>query len=208
MNLTAVREVNEAMERHVEDSLSILPPLSDCYRSHCGASCDKLSLVDVGTGAGLPGVVLAIARPEWDVTLLESMNKRCVFLEHVVSVIGSSNIQIVKGRAESLGQNPGFREQFDVAVARAVAEMRILAEYCLPLVRVGGLFIAAKGHDPQDEIKKAERAIQKVGASLLQVCSVESQSPYGQRTAVICLKDRPTPMKYPRDPGTPAKEPL
>ncbi|BAT76130.1 hypothetical protein VIGAN_01409200 [Vigna angularis var. angularis] len=86
--------------------------------------------------------------------------------------------------------------------------MRVLAEYCLPLVRVGGLFIAAKGHDPEDEIKKAESAIQKVGASLLQVCSVESQSPYGQRTAVICSKDRPTPLKYPRDPGTPAKEPL
>ncbi|KAG5039524.1 hypothetical protein JHK85_012000 [Glycine max] len=224
MNLTAVREVNEVMERHVEDSLAILPPLSDCYRSHCGASCDKLSLVDVGTGAGLPGVVLAIARPEWDVTLMESMNKRCVFLEHVVGVIGSSNIKIVRGRAEhhnfcqspytfyclkiclvlcigqSLGQNPCFREQFDIAVARAVAEMRILAEYCLPLVRVGGLFIAAKGHDPEDEIKKAESAIQKVGASLLQVCSVESQSPYGQRTAVVCSKDRPTPMKYPRDP--------
>lgn len=128
MNLTAVREVNEVMERHVEDSLAILPPLSDCYRSRCGASCDKLSLVDVGTGAGLPGVVLAIARPgefscvvfaiwtvlylggvlcelwfdviEWDVTLMESMNKRCVFLEHAVGVIGSSNIQIVRGRAE------------------------------------------------------------------------------------------------------------
>ncbi|XP_027916453.1 uncharacterized protein LOC114175835 isoform X1 [Vigna unguiculata] len=217
MNLTAVREVNDVMERHVEDSLAILPPLSDCYRSHCGSSCDKLSLVDVGSGAGLPGVVLAIARPEWDVTLMESMNKRCVFLEHVVGVIGSSNVKIVRGRAENLGQNPCFREQFDVAVARAVAEMRILvfafyfsfpAEYCLPLVRVGGLFIAAKGHDPKDEIKKAESAIQKVGASLLQVCSVESQSPYGQRTAVICSKDRPTPLKYPRDPGTPAKEPL
>ncbi|XP_027916455.1 uncharacterized protein LOC114175835 isoform X3 [Vigna unguiculata] len=158
MNLTAVREVNDVMERHVEDSLAILPPLSDCYRSHCGSSCDKLSLVDVGSGAGLPGVVLAIARPEWDVTLMESMNKRCVFLEHVVGVIGSSNVKIVRGRAENLGQNPCFREQFDVAVARAVAEMRILvfafyfsfpAEYCLPLVRVGGLFIAAKGHDPK-----------------------------------------------------------
>jgi len=128
MNLTAVREVNDVMERHVEDSLAILPALSDCYRSHCGSSCDKLSLVDVGTGAGLPGVVLAIARPglflchvlniwivslvsgvrrdiwfngiEWDVTLMESMNKRCVFLEHVVGVIGSSNVQIVRGRAE------------------------------------------------------------------------------------------------------------
>ncbi|KAK2409058.1 S-adenosyl-L-methionine-dependent methyltransferase superfamily protein [Trifolium repens] len=209
MNLTAVKEVNEVMERHIEDSLAILPPLSDSYINHCsGNSIDKLKLVDVGTGAGLPGVVLAIARPDWDVTLMESMNKRCVFLEHVVSVISSSNIQIVRGRAESLGQNLCFREKFDVAVARAVAETRILAEYCLPLVRVGGMFIAAKGHDPEDEVKKAESAIKKMGASLLQVCSVESQSPYGQRTAVICLKDHPTPLKYPRGPGTPAKEPL
>ncbi|MED6170607.1 hypothetical protein PIB30_032774 [Stylosanthes scabra] len=209
MNLTAVKDADEVMERHVEDSLAILPPLRDCYRTRCGDSSDeKLSLVDVGTGAGLPGVVLAIACPEWEVTLMESMNKRCVFLEHVVGVIGSSNIQIVRGRAESLGQNHCFREQFDIAVARAVAEMRVLAEYCLPLVRVGGLFIAAKGHDPEDEVKKAESAIQKMGASLLQVCSVDSQSPYGQRTAVICSKDRSTPMKYPRDPGTPAKEPL
>lgn len=208
MNLTAVKEVNEVMERHIEDSLAILPPLSDNYISHCSNSIDKIKLVDVGTGAGLPGVVLAIARPDWDVTLMESMNKRCVFLEHVVDVIGSSNVQIVRGRAESLGQNLCYREKFDIAVARAVAETRILAEYCLPLVRVGGMFIAAKGHDPEDEVKKAENAIKKMGASLLQVCSVESQSPYGQRTAVICLKDRPTPMKYPRFPGTPTKEPL
>lgn len=100
MNLTAVKEVNEVMERHIEDSLAILPPLSDNYISHCSNSIDKIKLVDVGTGAGLPGVVLAIARPDWDVTLMESMNKRCVFLEHVVDVIGSSNVQIVRGRAE------------------------------------------------------------------------------------------------------------
>ncbi|XP_057728325.1 uncharacterized protein LOC130944155 isoform X1 [Arachis stenosperma] len=202
MNLTAVKDADEVMERHVEDSLAILPPLKDCYRTRCGGapSHEKLSLVDVGTGAGLPGVVLAIACPEWEVTLMESMNKRCVFLEHVVGIIGSSNIQIVRGRAESLGQNHCFREKFDIAVARAVAEMRVLAEYCLPLVRVGGLFIAAKGHDPEDEVKKAESAIQKMGASLLQVCSVDSRSPYGQRTVVICSKDRSTPMKYPRDP--------
>ncbi|OIW00346.1 hypothetical protein TanjilG_27597 [Lupinus angustifolius] len=208
MNLTAVKEVDEVMERHVEDSLAILPPLKDSYRTHCGTSYDKLKLVDVGTGAGLPGVVLAIACPEWEVTLIESLNKRCVFLEHVVSVIGSSNIQIVRGRAEDLGQNSCFREQFDIAVARAVAEMRVLAEYCLPLVRVGGLFIAPKGHDPEDEVKRAESAIHKMGGSLLQVCSVQSQSPFGQRTAVICSKDRLTPKKYPRDTGTPAKEPL
>nr|XP_012573609.1 uncharacterized protein LOC101510850 isoform X4 [Cicer arietinum] len=137
MNLTAVKEVNEVMERHVEDSLAILPPLSDSHRSHCSTSIDKLKLVDIGTRAGLPGVILAIARP-----------------------------------GQSLGENLCFREKFDIPVARAVAETRILAEYCLMLVRVGGLFIAAKGHDPEDEVMKAESALKKMGASLLQVCSV------------------------------------
>uniref|UniRef100_A0A803P992 Ribosomal RNA small subunit methyltransferase G n=1 Tax=Cannabis sativa TaxID=3483 RepID=A0A803P992_CANSA len=193
MNLTAIKEVNEVMERHVEDSLAVVPPIRNSYISHCSSSCNKLNLVDVGSGAGLPGVVLAIACPGWEVTLMESMKKRCVFLEHVVGQIGLSNVQVVRGRAEDLGQNLLFREQFDVAVARAVAEMRILA---------------AKGHNPEAEVMNAERAIGTMGASILQVCSVESQSPHGQRTAVVCLKARPTPRKYPRDPGTPAKVPL
>ncbi|CAK7328986.1 unnamed protein product [Dovyalis caffra] len=201
MNLTAITDVNEVMVRHIEDSLAIIPPINDSYISHCNASIDGIKLVDVGTGAGLPGLVLAIACPAWKVTLLESMNKRCVFLEHAVSVTGLSNVEVVRGRAENLGQNVSFREKFDVAVARAVAEMRILAEYCLPLVRVGGLFIAAKGHDPQEEVRNAERSLQLMGASVLQLRSVESHSPYGQRTAIICSKDRPTPRKYPRDPG-------
>ncbi|KAM7471346.1 hypothetical protein LguiA_009529 [Lonicera macranthoides] len=208
MNLTAVREGSEVMERHVEDSLAIVSPIQSSYVSHCEASCEQLNLVDVGSGAGLPGIILAIACPGWKVTLLESMNKRCIFLEHTVGLTGLSNVQVIRGRAENLGQDHAFRELFDVAVARAVAEMRILAEYCIPLVRIGGLFVAAKGHNPQEEVRMAERAIRMMGASLLQTFSVESHSPYGQRTAVICLKDGPTPRKYPRDPGTPAKMPL
>ncbi|KAG7954676.1 hypothetical protein I3843_11G031000 [Carya illinoinensis] len=149
MNLTAVTEVNEVMERHIEDSLAIIPPMRSSYASHCNDSVDSINLVDVGSGAGLPGLILAIACPDWKVTLLESMNKRCVFLENAIGLAGLSNVRVVRGRAENLGQDLCFREKFDVAVARAVAEMRILAEYCLPLVRVGGLFVAAKGHDPQ-----------------------------------------------------------
>ncbi|KAG4203676.1 hypothetical protein ERO13_A05G415200v2 [Gossypium hirsutum] len=208
MNLTAVNEVNEVMERHIEDSLAIIPPIQNSYISSCNNSFDNLRIVDVGSGAGLPGLVLAVACPGWEVTLVESMNKRCLFLEHAVSLIGLSNVQVVRERAEKLGQDSNFRERFDVAVARAVAEMKVLAEYCLPLVRVGGLFVAAKGHNPQDEVKSAERATKLMGASVLQLCSVESHSPHGQRTAIICFKNRPTPRKYPRDPGTPTKEPL
>nr|GMC54454.1 ribosomal RNA small subunit methyltransferase G isoform X1 [Ipomoea batatas] len=208
MNLTAVREESEVMERHIEDSLAIIEPIRNSYVSRCGASCENLKIVDVGTGAGLPGLILAIACPDWKVTLLESLNKRCQFLEHVAGETGLSNVEVIRERAENLGQNQNFRESFDVAIARAVAEMRILAEYCLPLVRVGGLFVAAKGHDPQEEVRRAERAIHLMGATLWQTCYVDSHSKYGQRTAIVCLKGGPTPKKYPRDPGTPAKLPL
>ncbi|XP_073127017.1 uncharacterized protein [Henckelia pumila] len=208
MNLTAVRDENEVMERHVEDSLALVEPICSSYISCCGSSFQNLNVVDVGSGAGLPGVILAIACPGWKVTLLESMNKRCVFLEHVVCSVGLQNVQVIRERAENLGQNPAFREGFDIAVARAVAEMRVLAEYCIPLVRVGGLFLAAKGHDPQEEVTRAERAIHLMGASLLKTCFVESHNKYGQRTAIICRKNGPTPKKYPRVPGTPSRAPL
>ncbi|KAK9278011.1 hypothetical protein L1049_027568 [Liquidambar formosana] len=145
--------------RHVEDSLAIIPPIQNSYLSHCNSACENLNLIDVGSGPGLPGLILAIACPGWNVTLLESINKRCVFLEHAVGVAGLSNVKVVRGRAE-------------------------------------------------EEVKNAERAIQLMGASVLQLCSVESHSPYGQRTAIVCLKGRSTPRKYPRDPGTPAKLPL
>ncbi|XXG81251.1 hypothetical protein AAC387_Pa09g1932 [Persea americana] len=208
MNLTAVTEASEVMKRHVEDSLAIIPPIQSHYLSRCDSTCDRLNLVDVGSGAGLPGLIFAIACPGWKVTLLESMQKRCMFLEHAVGLIGLSNVEILCARAETVGQNLDSREMFDVAVARAVAEMRVLAEYCLPLVRVGGLFVAAKGYDPQEEVSSAKTAIQLMGASILEMCSVESHGPFGQRTAVVCLKDCPTPKKYPRNPGTPAKIPL
>ncbi|XP_058112128.1 uncharacterized protein LOC131255436 isoform X2 [Magnolia sinica] len=171
MNLTAVTETGEVMKRHVDDSLAIIPPIKSSYLSHCGSSFDHLNLIDVGSGPGLPGLIFAIAFPGWKVTLLESMHKRCLFLEHAVGLTGLSNVQVLRARAESVGQSLDFREVFDVAVARAVAEMRVLAEYCLPLVRVGGLFVAAKGYDPQEEVRSAKKAIQFMGASVLQLCS-------------------------------------
>ncbi|KAJ1696098.1 hypothetical protein LUZ63_004610 [Rhynchospora breviuscula] len=209
MNLTAVKDQTQVMTRHVQDSLSLLSPLHRAYSAKCSSSSThSISLVDVGSGAGLPGLILAIACPAWKFTLLESMHKRCAFLEHVVHLTGLSNVNIVCDRAENVGQSPHFREAFDVAVARAVAELRILAEYCLPLVRVGGLFLAAKGNDPQEEIENAKKAVNLLGASILESCSVESHGPLGQRTAVICFKDRATPRKYPRLPGIPSKTPL
>lgn len=217
MNLTAVKEEDEVMSRHIEDSLAILHPIFCSYSKedsnatmNLGSStcAEKLRLIDVGTGAGLPGLIFAIACPEWEITLLESLNKRCVFLEHATNLMGLSNVQILCDRAEIVGQKQEYREVFDVAVARAVAEMRVLAEYCLPFVRVGGLFVAAKGHNPTEEIRNARKSIHLLGASISESRSVESHSPHGQRTAVICLKNRITPRKYPRQPGTPSKSPL
>ncbi|KAF2926010.1 uncharacterized protein [Oryza sativa Japonica Group] len=204
MNLTAVTDEGEVMTRHVADSLAVLPPLERAYRGDLGG----MRLVDVGSGAGLPGLILAVARPSWKFTLLESMQKRCLFLEHAVEVMGLSNVDVVCDRAENVGQSPDFREAFDVAVARAVAELKVLAEYCLPLVRIDGLFIAAKGHNPHEEIKNAKSAVHKLGASMLEICDVESMGPHGQRTAVVYIKECITPKKYPRHPGTPSKMPL
>uniref|UniRef100_A0A0E0DZQ0 Ribosomal RNA small subunit methyltransferase G n=1 Tax=Oryza meridionalis TaxID=40149 RepID=A0A0E0DZQ0_9ORYZ len=169
MNLTAVTDEDEVMTRHVADSLAVLPPLERAYRGDLGG----MRLVDVGSGAGLPGLILAVARPR-----------------------------------QNVGQSPDFREAFDIAVARAVAELKVLAEYCLPLVRIDGLFIAAKGHNPHEEIKNAKSAVHKLGASMLEICDVESMGPHGQRTAVVYIKERVTPKKYPRHPGTPSKMPL
>ncbi|RLN12675.1 ribosomal RNA small subunit methyltransferase G [Panicum miliaceum] len=199
MNLTAVTDEAEVMTRHVADSLAVLPPLERAYRAR--STTGGVSLIDVGSGAGLPGLILAVARPSWRFTLLESMKKRCTFLEHAVEAMGLSNVDVVCDRAENVGQSLDYREAYDIAAARAVAELKVLAEYCLPLVRVGGLFIAAKGHDPHEEIKNAKSAVQKLGASMLELCNVESMGPHGQRTAVIYFKERATPRKYPRLPG-------
>ncbi|CAN6201946.1 unnamed protein product [Urochloa humidicola] len=209
MNLTAVTDEAEVMTRHVADSLAVLPPLERAYRARStGGGIDGVSLIDVGSGAGLPGLILAVARPSWRFTLLESMKKRCTFLEHAVDAMGLLNVDVVCDRAENVGQSLDHREAYDIAAARAVAELKVLAEYCLPLVRVGGLFIAAKGHDPHEEIKNAKSAVQKLGASMTELCNVESMGPHGQRTAVIYFKERATPRKYPRLPGTPSKMPL
>ncbi|XWS48115.1 hypothetical protein CRYUN_Cryun13aG0045300 [Craigia yunnanensis] len=138
MNLTIVKEINEVMERHIEDSLVIIPYIQNSYTSSCNNLINNIRIVDVGSGAGLPILVLAIACP----------------------VIG-----------QNLRQYSDFRENFDVAVARAIAEMRLLVEYCLPLVHVGGFFVAVKGYDPHEEVRNAERTIKLMGASILQFCS-------------------------------------
>ncbi|KAL3680366.1 hypothetical protein R1sor_023322 [Riccia sorocarpa] len=206
MDLTAVTERDMVMERHIMDSLALLPVLEAAYGEK--SSTEQLKVIDVGTGAGLPGIVFAIARPAWQITLLESLQKRCNFLDHAVEKSGLSNVQVVRARAEDGGQDKAHREVYDVAVARAVAEMRVLSELCIPFVRIGGIFVAAKGPNPLEEVESSKKAIHLLGASILSVSNVDSTGPLGQRTAVVCQKKRSTPAKYPRKPGTPKKAPL
>lgn len=209
MNLTAVTERSSIMERHIADSLSLLPVMETTFAKYNETTgFENLKVVDVGSGAGLPGIVLAIARPAWDITLLESLQKRCSFLDHVIDALSLNNVKLVRARAEDAGHDMACRELFDISVARAVAEMRILVELCLPLVRIGGLMVAAKGANPEEEVKSAEKAARLLGGSILPIERVTSTSPHGQRTAILCYKERETPQKYPRKPGTPQKKPL
>lgn len=168
-----------------------------------------LRVIDVGTGAGLPGMVLAVARPHWKVTLLDSLRKRCDFLREAAARAGLTNVEVVWCRAEEGGQRPELRQSYDLAVARAVAEARVLAELCLPFVRVGGLWVAAKGPDPQAEVSAASNALGQLGGRLVAVEEVESRWEDGrQRTALVVAKAGPTPAKFPRQAGTPNKKPL
>ncbi|KAI3424771.1 hypothetical protein D9Q98_008159 [Chlorella vulgaris] len=165
-------------------------------------------VVDVGSGAGLPGIILAIVRPEWEVTLLDSLQKRCKFTQAAVEAAGLTNVRVHCARAELAGRDPALRDQYDLAVARAVAELRVLAELCLPLVRTGGHWVAAKGAAPQDEVAGAKTAVIKVGGKLLGLEEVDSEGPEGPRTAVLVRKACPTPHQYPREPGVPGRKPL
>lgn len=149
MNLTAITQPEEVAVKHFLDSALLL--------AHCGALPESLSLIDVGTGAGFPGLVLAVLKPEWSITLLDSLQKRVHFLETVCSELELANVTCIHSRAEEGGQNPSLREQFDVATARAVANLPLLCEYCLPFVKVGGWFLPMKGTDPQAEGERGEK---------------------------------------------------
>ena len=206
MNLTAVKDKKEAEERHIEDSLALLPILDSVSP---GGERGRPKVIDVGTGAGLPGVVVAVMRENWEVTLLDSLQKRCKFLSDVKERIGLGNATVRWGRAEDVGrdQEEG-REAYDIAVARAVAELRVLVELCAPMVRVGGHIVAAKGPSPEEEIVAAGNALEQLNCEVVRVDDVPSFGAKGQRTVVVIRKVEETPEKFPRQPGKPNKRPL
>lgn len=195
MNLTAIIDPDEVALRHFADSLTLLPYIER----------GDISLVDVGTGAGFPGIPLKIMRPELKITLLDSLKKRLNFLDAVINSLGLEGVTTVHARAEDAGRKGQYREKFDIAVARAVAPMNVLLEYCLPLVKTGGQFIAMKG--PAEE--NYDTALAKLGGEQLSdnIFMLGSTDPLVRR--IICVKKAgKTPSAYPRKAGTPAKHPL
>jgi 16S rRNA (guanine527-N7)-methyltransferase len=199
MNLTAITDFEEVIEKHFLDSLLIVK----------AADLTKAGkMIDVGTGAGFPGIPLKIVFPDLSVTLADSLNKRILFLEECIRELNLKKIDAVHGRAEDLGKNPAYREKFDLAVSRAVANLSSLSEYCLPFVKKGGSFIAYKAAEINDEYQMAKKAIhilggESSGPSVLPLPQTELQ-----RSFVVIKKVKETPGKYPRKAGLPSKEPL
>lgn len=198
INLTAITEPEQVVEKHFFDSLLVLEAVD---------LGEKKQLIDVGTGAGFPGMVLAIARPTLSVTLLDSLNKRIHFLDEVAQQLGLSNVTTVHERAELAAKKPAYREQFDWAVARAVARLPLLLEYTLPFVKVGGGFLACKGPDGHEELSEAQKALDILGGVHHQTHTTQLQN--GDKRLILTIqKQKPTPTKYPRNPNATKKNPL
>jgi 16S rRNA (guanine527-N7)-methyltransferase len=198
-NLTALKDTESIRIKHFLDSFS-------CVLAW-GANPPHY-LVDVGTGAGFPGLPLKILYPAMRTTLVESVGKKAMFCEHIVRMLGLENVQVIKARAEEVGQKPEHREKYDYAVARAVAGMNVLSEYLLPLVRMGGTMLAQKGESGPAEAQSAEKVMKLLGGKLQQVIQVNLPGVADDRYLVIVNKSHATPPKYPRKPGVPMKQPL
>ena len=199
MNLTAVRQPTQIQIRHFLDSLSCL---------QVTGNLNGQSLIDVGTGAGFPGLPLKIIFPQLKLTLVESVAKKGQFLQAVADELSLSQVQILSERAEQLGQLPQHREQYDWAVARAVAELRILVEYLLPFCRVGGKMLAQKGPGAAEEMKDSRRAIKLLGGNEPEFSTVHLPEREQTHYLITITKVAPTPGKYPRRIGVPGKRPL
>ncbi len=201
VNLTAITDPVEIEEQHFLDSLTIAPALPEAVRLN-GRICDA------GSGAGFPGVPLKILFPGISLTLIDSSSKRTRFLSSLTTVLGMEDVEIRTGRCEELGHAPELRESFDVVVARAVASLRVMAEYAVPFCRPGGLAILHKKGDIREELAQAAAAWNTLGARVVEVRTVPSDVLGGDRVLVVVEKVEPTPDRYPRRPGIPAKRPL
>jgi len=198
MNLTRIIERDDVIAKHFLDSLT------------CLRAVPKLParVIDVGTGAGFPGVVLKIFQPDIQLTLVESVGKKTTFLQYLAETLALENVTILHARAEDVGRMPAHREKYGLAVARAVAPVRVLAEYLLPLVKTGGVMLAQKGTNPAAEVSAARNAFGILGGKPIQTLAVSVPMLDAARHLVLVRKIKPTPKQYPRKAGTPAKKPI
>ena len=197
MNLTAIIEPSEIILKHFIDSITILKDIKD-----------GSTVVDVGTGAGFPGIPLSIMNPTLKITLVDSLNKRLIFLQEVIKELNLKNVELIHARAEEFGRNKKYREKFDIATSRAVANLATLSEYLLPLVKINGQAISMKAGNASQEIEEAQKAIKTLGGHINRIDEFYLPQTDIARTIIIINKIKETPNQYPRKAGTPSKEPI
>jgi 16S rRNA (guanine527-N7)-methyltransferase len=201
MNLTAITEFHEVLKKHFVDSLSLIKAIPDLAEK-------SYSVIDVGTGAGFPGIPLKIAFPNLKITLLDSLNKRIKFLNETVSELKLEDVVLIHGRAEDFSKPEKKRESFDLCVSRAVANLSTLSEYCIPFVKKGGYFISYKSERLSEEFDSAKKAIQVLGGKYERQVEFNLPDSDIYRNLVVIKKEKSTPLKYPRKAGLPSKEPI
>lgn len=199
MNLTSITEFNDVMKKHFLDSISIA--------KYIKLNSD-MNVLDIGTGAGFPGLPIKILYPDIKITLLDSLNKRVNFLNEIISSLNLKNVETIHGRAEDYARDPLYREKFDLVVSRAVANLSSLSELCLPFVKVGSKFVSYKSEKADDEIENSKHALDLLSARFYSCYNFVLPGTDYERNLVVINKISATPMKYPRKAGTPTKKPL
>lgn len=197
INLTAIIEPEDIVLKHFIDSLTILPFIDK-----------NKKIIDIGTGAGFPGIPVSIMRNDVDMTLLDSLNKRINFLNEVIKILNLKNVNTIHSRIEDLAKNKKYRETYDIATSRAVANLSTLSEYMIPMIKTRGISICMKGSDIEEEINKSKKAVDILGGKFKKIEKFILPNSDQKRTIILIEKEKSTPLKYPRKAGTPSKEPL